>query len=219
MWKVSRLLFPPGSGLECDLDRDHPDIIGERDEIRRLLTNLLFNAAAAIGEEEGTISVRTQIADGPPWVLEPEERFEFPEGEYVWLQVSDTGEGLDEAARAGMFEPFAGFTGQNLGLATALRIVDRHHGVLSLSSKPGLGTTCHVFLPILPHADPADNTAARQLFLTARRLASASGNEAYIFSLLHPSFPLAHRLTGLLSALFCRLSGLLSVLVLSFASV
>ena len=146
----------PKIGLECDLAQDHPNIIGERDEIRRLLTNLLFNAAAAIGDEEGTICVRTQVADGPPWVLDPEERLEFPEGEYLWLQVSDTGEGLDEEARTRMFEPFAGFTGQNLGLATALRIVDHHHGVISVSSKPGLGSTYHVFLPIVPQGDPAE---------------------------------------------------------------
>ena len=99
----------------------------------------------------GHISLRTQVTKGPPWptsVCGQDTDSDLPEGEYIWLQVSDTGRGLDDDARSRIFEPFAGFSGRGLGMV-GLAIVSALHGSLSISSKPGLGTTCHVFLPIL----------------------------------------------------------------------
>jgi len=137
--------------LQCDLAPDQLAVAGDPELLRRLLLNLLWNAAAAIGADQGTIALRTQITSGPPpALLEQDDGARLPEGNYVWLQVSDTGPGLDRAAKDRIFEPFAGLAAPGMGLAAAKAIVSAHHGAIAISSKPGLGTTCHVLLPATP---------------------------------------------------------------------
>ena len=64
--------------------------------------------------------------------------------------VADSGDGMDSHVRAKLFEPFfttKGDTGTGLGLWVSKGIVDKHHGDISLHSKPGEGTEVSVFLP------------------------------------------------------------------------
>jgi CheY-like chemotaxis protein len=74
---------------------------------------------------------------------------ELPEGEYVCLEVSDTGCGMDDETRSRLFEPFFStkFTGRGLGLSAVLGIVRAHHGTIRVDSTPGEGTTISVFFP------------------------------------------------------------------------
>lgn len=147
-----RNLLPQKITLKCDLEDDLPHIEGDPEQFNQLLLTLLFNASEAIGDTQGAIILRTQVVHTPPLVLpDGSLGLELPEGDYVWLQVSDTGQGLDDETKARIFEPFQSgpFSRPGLGLATALGIVRGHHGTISVSSKPGLGTTCHVLLPVL----------------------------------------------------------------------
>jgi len=139
--------------FQVDLEEENFAIAADPDEIRRLLVTLLYNASTSIGDEEGTITLRTQITKGPPWPLfDQDADTQLPEGDYLWLQVSDTGVGLDDESRARIFEPFAGFSGRGLGMGAVMGVVTALRGALSISSKPGLGTTCHVFLPVVPNS-------------------------------------------------------------------
>jgi signal transduction histidine kinase len=151
--EIYQALLSKKTTFQFDLETEKAEIHADPEDVRRLLVNLLFNASTAIGDDEGTVSLRTQVTKGPPWPLfDQDADNDLPEGDYLWLQVSDTGHGLDEVGRARVFEPFAGFTGRGIGMGAALAIVSRMHGTVSISSKPGLGTTCHVFLPIVPRS-------------------------------------------------------------------
>jgi CheY-like chemotaxis protein len=113
--------------------------------------NLIINASEAIGEKGGVIRI---AASGP--VAWPN----MPGGEYLRLEISDTGCGMTADARARIFDPFytTKFPGRGMGLAVVQGIVRDHHGVISLVSTPGRGTTFEIFLPCA--AEPVDSIPA-----------------------------------------------------------
>ncbi len=156
-----RACLSPQVDLRLDLADPLPSLAGDRDHLRSLVLHLVFNASEAIGENPGLVAVRTQSTQvNPAFLRETFMDEELPEGCYIWLQVSDTGCGMDQETKAHLFEPFFStrFTGRGLGLAMARSMVHAHHGAISVSSKPGLGTTFHVLLP--GEASPVGNGRA-----------------------------------------------------------
>jgi PAS domain S-box-containing protein len=117
-------------------------------QLRRVVMNLVRNAAEALNREGGAITIATalehvdgnaMLADGSP----------APDGDYVRLTVSDTGRGMSEEAMARVFDPFytTKFLGRGLGLPVVQGIVRTHGGFVRLSSSVGAGTTFEVLLP------------------------------------------------------------------------
>ncbi|MGA7742615.1 MAG: ATP-binding protein [Polyangia bacterium] len=122
--------------LDRDLAANLPPVRAVRDQVMQVVTNLVTNAAQALGEKGGTIRVRT-----------------FHDGEAaVGLAVTDTGSGIREEHRASIFDPFfttkpAG-SGTGLGLSVVRNIVYAHGGQITFQSKLGSGTTFVVTLPV-----------------------------------------------------------------------
>jgi signal transduction histidine kinase len=110
-------------------------INGDTDQLFRVLSNLVRNAAQAIDASgsEGTVTVAASEADGT-----------------VFVRVTDTGPGLPAQARENLFQPFKGGTrqgGAGLGLVIADEIVRGHGGTLSLEVSDEAGTTFVIALP------------------------------------------------------------------------
>jgi signal transduction histidine kinase len=107
--------------------------------------NLLTNAAEAIGDGAGSISVATELT------TLAEDEGELRAGRYVRLQIADNGPGMDEATLRRIFQPFftTRFLGRGLGLAVAQGIVRGHRGGIQVSSVPGAGTTVTILLPVI----------------------------------------------------------------------
>jgi signal transduction histidine kinase/CheY-like chemotaxis protein/uncharacterized membrane protein affecting hemolysin expression len=115
--------------LHKELAPELPEIMGAEGEIRDALTNLVFNAVDAM-PEGGTLSLRTLLSS------EAEPR--------VYVEVTDTGIGMDDETRRRCLEPFyttKGERGTGLGLAMVYGMVQRHSAELEIDSKPGSGTT------------------------------------------------------------------------------
>jgi PAS domain S-box-containing protein len=139
-----RTSIPRSVQLVLQLDSDPPRVDADRSQLHQLIMNLAINAAEAIGEQPGTVTIttsHTRIND---------------EGQVV-LTITDTGCGMDEATKSQMFDPFftTKFTGRGLGLAAVMGIIRTHRGSISVDSAPGKGTTVAVGLPASTAVTPA----------------------------------------------------------------
>jgi two-component system cell cycle sensor histidine kinase/response regulator CckA len=134
--------------LKTDFGDNLPTVRGNAAQLRQVVMNLVINASEAIGEKQGVISVATAQVSGSE-NLAFNGATTLPHGDYVRLQVSDTGCGMTEAVKAKIFDPFFStkFAGRGLGLAVVQGIVLAHDGDINLSSMPGEGTIFQVFLP------------------------------------------------------------------------
>jgi signal transduction histidine kinase/ActR/RegA family two-component response regulator len=136
---------------------DLPHIQADTTQLHQIIMNLITNASEAIGDNSGSINVTTgaqycsQEDLAKTWLNE-----ELPAGTYVYLQVTDTGSGMDKETLIKIFDPFftTKFTGRGLGLAAVLGIVRGHHGALTVTSRPGQGTQFTVYFPASHQASP-----------------------------------------------------------------
>ena len=167
--EVSRLLESAVSGktvLAYEL-RSRLDIIhADASQLSQVLLNLVTNAAEAVGDGEGRITVRTGAEQGCAEPRATNRTGDLAPGPHVFIEVEDTGCGIDDATASRIFEPFftTKFTGRGLGLAAALGIVRGHGGTIEIDSKPGRGSRFRVLLPVepVPGAQPqADRAAIR----------------------------------------------------------
>jgi CheY-like chemotaxis protein len=108
--------------------------------------NLIINAGEAIGEGcRGTISIATGLFDAERPFRDAVGE-EIAAGRYVYLQVEDTGPGMDEATKLRIFDPFftTKFTGRGLGLAAVSGIVRSQRGAISVESTVRKGSVFRV---------------------------------------------------------------------------
>ena len=141
------------AALRYRLAADLPPVEADATQLRQVVMNLITNASDALGDEEGVITVATGVVEIDPAGTAPRSSgAPLPPGTYVFIEVSDTGCGMDPATRARIFDPFftTKQTGRGLGLAAVLGIVRGHRGALRVSSEPGQGTTFTVLFPALP---------------------------------------------------------------------
>ncbi len=136
--------------LDLRLSEGLPAIEADPSQLQQVVMNLITNAAEAIDERIGTITLRTDHVRADRAVLDGFEMADaLPEGSYVRLDVTDTGCGMTEETRNRMFDPFftTKFTGRGLGLAAVLGIVRGHRGTFKVVSAPGEGTSFTVLFP------------------------------------------------------------------------
>jgi two-component system, cell cycle sensor histidine kinase and response regulator CckA len=139
-----------------------PSAMADATQLRQVVMNLITNASEAIGELSGVVTLSTGVMDCDDEYLRGVVGYNdnHPPGQYVYLEVSDTGCGMDPETIARIFDPFftTKFTGRGLGLAAVMGIVRGHQGALRVYSEKGHGTTFKILLPA--HHQPAQPTDA-----------------------------------------------------------
>jgi CheY-like chemotaxis protein len=147
--ELLRPLIPSSIRLEVHVSDAALRISADPTQLQQVLVNLVVNARDAMARDGGRLDVTARAiflsrADAA--------RLGLPKaGHYAEFAVSDTGDGMDEAVQARVFEPF--YTtkpvgeGTGLGLATAYGIIEQCGGVIVVESVPGRGSTFRVMLP------------------------------------------------------------------------
>ena len=136
--------------LEYELSDDAPLVDADASQIRQVVMNLVTNASEAMEGRAGVITISTGAIACPREYLNGCYMGEqLPEGDYVFLEVQDTGFGIDPETIEHVFEPFFStkFTGRGLGLAAVSGIVRGHGGTLHVKSEPSAGSAFRVLLP------------------------------------------------------------------------
>ena len=150
MSHLLRMSVSKSAVLNYNLAPDLPMIEGDATQLRQIVMNLILNASDALGEKSGVISISTGViyADSD-YLTGPLVDEALEEGDYVFLEVADTGCGMDEATLGRIFDPFftTKFTGRGLGLAAVLGIIRGHAGTAKVDSVPGEGTVFRVLFP------------------------------------------------------------------------
>ena len=136
--------------FSLNLVTDLPPIQADASQIQQVIINLLTNASEALEEKEGEI----QLSTGLCTLTDQEIKSLFfygnlRTGEYLFLQVKDSGVGIPPDQVQSIFDPFFStkFTGRGLGLAAVLGIVRSHNGGIQVYSQPGEGTEVTIYFP------------------------------------------------------------------------
>jgi CheY-like chemotaxis protein/two-component sensor histidine kinase len=144
--------------VALELAADTPAVEADATQLRQVVLNLITNASEAIGDANGTISVRCGPIDADrAFLFEYEFAGHLPEGRYALFEVADTGAGMDAETKERIFDPFftTKFTGRGLGLAAVQGIVRGHGGAMKVQSEPGQGTRFTLIFPASTKSAPA----------------------------------------------------------------
>ena len=154
--------------VHFELDRDLKPIDADPAQLRQVIFNLMTNASEALPDREGVITLRTgTVQADAEYLASAVLEEDLPPGEYVYVEVSDNGAGMDEKTKGRLFDPFFStkFQGRGLGLAAVLGIVRSNNGAVLVESQSGLGTIFRILFPASsrPLSKPASLPTARDL--------------------------------------------------------
>jgi PAS domain S-box-containing protein len=147
--KMLRSSLPSTIEMTTSISTEEDLALADPTQIHQVVMNLCTNAAHAMREKGGTLSVNLE-----PVLIKPESAALYPElvpGPYVSLTVSDTGHGIDKNIIGRIFDPF--FTtkergeGTGLGLAVVYGIIKELKGAIRVVSEKGMGATFTILLP------------------------------------------------------------------------
>jgi PAS domain S-box-containing protein len=160
MVELLKVSVPKHIAFKTEFEKNLSPIRGQAPQIRQVVMNLIINASEAIGDKHGTITVSGSQAVGSKDVIRGGTA-ELESGEYVRLEVRDTGCGMTEEQRAKIFDPYytTKFAGRGLGLAVVHGVVRAHGGAINVVSAPGRGTTIQTFFPCWGEAAKKENPA------------------------------------------------------------
>jgi PAS domain S-box-containing protein len=175
------------SRLELRLET--PTLVdGDETQLRQVVVNLVSNASEAMKGRPGTVRVRTgSLHADRAYLADSFGPQELEAGDYAYVEVSDPGDGISDAARARIFEPFytTKVSGRGLGLAAVLGIVHGHRGAIKVLSEPGRGTTFRVLLPSSLHVERSRGEEPMPQAKKARGVVLVVDDDELVLELAH----------------------------------
>ncbi len=152
--------------IKYNLYANLPMVKADATQLRQVVMNLITNASEAIGDRSGVIALTSGVMDCDDQYLQGAAGSgdNLASGQYVYLEVSDTGHGMDHDTLSRIFDPFFStkFTGRGLGLAAVLGIMRGHKGCIDVDSELGKGTTFKMLLPVCEQPEETESHPGQQ---------------------------------------------------------
>jgi len=177
--KLLRASVPENIALQEDICADTLPVMGDSTLLHQVLMNLINNARDAVeGAQHPEITVTLALFHADETFIKSQS--DFPKGLYARLSVKDNGCGISKQHLEHLFEPF--FTtkeqgkGTGLGLAMVFGAVKSHRGRIIVDSVDGVGSTFHIYLPLVEQASMDFDAGMRQ------QLAAEGHGETILFA-------------------------------------
>ena len=162
--RMCRDTFDRKISIVAEMSDDVPNVSGDSGQIEQMIFNLFINARDAVeAVSDRPPAITLHLNDVKIGLEDCAGHVDMRPGHFVRIAVSDNGVGMDEETTRRIFEPF--FTtkefarGTGLGLSTVYGIVKQHSGGIEVASKPGVGTTFEVYLPVAENVTAAEPEA------------------------------------------------------------
>jgi PAS domain S-box-containing protein len=156
--ELIRRTFDPRVEIVKEFAAPAPMVLGDPGQLQTVFLNLALNARDAM-PEGGRLTFATRLLTLDAAFCQRHHPQADP-GEFVEVQVIDTGRGMPPEVLEHLFEPFyttkSRAEGSGMGLAAVFGAVSLHRGTLRIASEPGRGTTVQVYLPLMPPAAPPE---------------------------------------------------------------
>ena len=139
------------ASMQLDLPTLLPAVDVDTTQFRQVVMNLVTNASDALAGDAGLISIRTgRLQLNLESLTSCVGSSTATPGDFVFVEVRDTGVGMDALTVARIFDPFFStkFTGRGLGLAATLGIMRGHRGAIRVLSEVGAGTCMTLHFPV-----------------------------------------------------------------------
>jgi len=155
--------IPRSITFDLALDRNLPPIMADEGQLQQVVMNLITNAAESIGDGRGSIRITTGMQAFSQSTLNASRLEEkLTAGRYVFMEVIDTGCGMDDDTLRKLFDPFftTKFTGRGLGLSAVQGILRAHKAAFLVESRTGAGTAIRILFPIAGGSQTPQQTSA-----------------------------------------------------------
>ncbi|MDP3695238.1 MAG: ATP-binding protein, partial [Desulfocapsaceae bacterium] len=179
-----------------DIPTECGTILADPTQLHQIIMNLGTNAYHAMRETGGVLGVNlTKVTINEASRVPSSE---LTPGEYVVIEVSDTGCGMEEKTLIHIFDPYfttkAKGEGTGLGLSVVHGIVKSYQGHITVDSEPGKGTRFHIYLPRLAEApSPAESVDSKDIPTGTERLLVVDDDEVLAAMLQRMLQPLGYQ--------------------------
>lgn len=145
--------------LDLDLADPMPLVAADADQMRQMISGFITNAIESLGKEKGRVRISTGSMPCDRYYLASTYlKEEMPEGMYAYVEVADTGCGMNAETLGNVFDPFFStkFTGRGLGMAAVMGIIRSHNGAVKVNSVQEEGSVFTALFPIQGCVHPRD---------------------------------------------------------------